>query len=157
MGFLDRFKRKLTKPVSQKKGDSDRSRLASESQRAKFAAVGGSQKNEQVASSQADAPKKTVKAGVHGLGEMGRVLIGPVISEKATEARKANQYVFEVNKGANKSQIKKAFAVYYGVVPLKVNSIRLPGKPIRFGRTQGTTRVRRKVMVTLPKGKTIEI
>ena len=156
MSIFDKFKKKLAKPVSQKKGEAERSR---------FAAVGAQSHTPAKSTAGTVGSGKAVKAaslaesrrGVHGLGEMDRIVIGPVISEKSTDVRKANQYVFEVSGGANKSQIKKAFALYYGVVPKKVNSVRLPGKPVRFGRSRGVTKVRRKMIVTLPKGKSIEI
>lgn len=157
MSIFDKFKRKLKKPTAQK-DDSERARLdPRESERARFAAVGDGESPGSKPESRSKVQSKPATTGVHGFGGIDRVIMGPVVTEKASDLRKFNKYVFEVSEGANKSQIKKAFAVYYGVAPRKVNSVRLPGKPVRFGRTQGTTKVRRKVIVTLPKGKTIEI
>lgn len=148
MSIFDKFKKKIGKPVSSKKDDSERN---------KFSSVGSSSGAAAQPVAKASTSGKPAKAGVHGLGEMNRVIAGPVLTEKSSGMRTSNQYVFEVLPGANKSQIKKAFAVYYGVVPIKINSIKLPGKSVRFGKSQGKTKSRRKMIVKLPKGKSIEL
>jgi len=126
----------------------------SESDRAKFAAVGSA-----AASPDAGTAKvaKSAKAGVHGFGDIDRVLLGTVITEKATMLRGSGQYVFEVAAGVNKAMVRRAFSLYYGVIPKHVRIVSLPGKAVRFGKTKGVTKRRKKVIVTLPKGTSIEI
>jgi len=57
------------------------------------------------------------------------ILIRPIITEKATEASEdANCYAFEVDKRANKVQIKKAIESFYGVNVEKVRTMVVPAK-----------------------------
>jgi len=101
---------------------------------------------------------KTAKKNVKVLTSNAyKVLVSPLISEKATMVNKLNQYIFAVDYNANKSEIKKAVEVVYGVKPISVNTIKLKGKVVRFGRTVGKRKKWKKAMITLPKGKSIEI
>lgn len=86
-----------------------------------------------------------------------RVLSRPLISEKASRMGTHNQYVFVVTLSATKSDVRRAVEEAYGVRPEKVNMVRVDGKSIRYGRSTGTTKAWKKAMVTLPKGKTIQI
>lgn len=86
-----------------------------------------------------------------------RVLIAPLQSEKAARLGSDNQYVFEVSSGSNKPQIKEAVFRVYGVRPVSVNIVRLPRKRVRYGRSEGVSKMRVKAIVTLPPGKTISI
>jgi large subunit ribosomal protein L23 len=89
--------------------------------------------------------------------EAYRVLIKPIVSEKATDLGMYNQYVFEVAKKANKIEIKKAIEAIYGVRPTKVNIIKVKGKRVRFGRVEGRTKAWKKAIVTLRQGERIEV
>lgn len=89
--------------------------------------------------------------------EAYRVLIKPMITEKGTHLASQNKYIFEVAPQANKIEIKKAIRAVYGVEPLKVNLVSLTGKQVRYGRTRGRTKDRKKAIITLPKGQTIEV
>lgn len=86
-----------------------------------------------------------------------RVLIRPVITEKATDLSVNNQYIFEISKQATKNEIKKAVAGRYGVKIKKVNLINVRGKQVRYGRTRGKTKSWRKAIVTLQAGDKIEL
>lgn len=86
-----------------------------------------------------------------------RILLAPLQSEKAARLSGHNQYVFEIASGANKLEVKEAVFRVYGVRPVAVNIVRLPRKRVRYGRTEGVTKMRVKAIVTLPKGKTISI
>lgn len=86
-----------------------------------------------------------------------RVLIKPVVSEKATYLTSQNSYVFEVAPDMNKIEIKKAILSVYGVEPIKVNIINVPGKFVRYGRVRGRTKNWKKAIVTLKPGETIQI
>ncbi len=99
---------------------------------------------------------------------INRILIRPVITEKATHLKDnkkrngelLNQYVFEVAPKENKIRIRKAIESLYNIKVLSVRTIRVEGKrTVRFtknGRTEGRTRNWKKAIVTVEKDKTIE-
>ena len=93
----------------------------------------------------------------HGTGAYAHVLIRPHISEKSSNLLAFNQYVFEVNPSATKSEVACAIKDLYGVRPSAVRTIRLSGKQLRFGKTAGTTKAWKKAIITLPKGKSIDV
>lgn len=105
---------------------------------------------------EAQAPK-VVKEKKLDTKDAYRILLKPVITEKGTYLNSENKYVFEVAPHANKISIKKAIWHLYGVKPLRVNIIKLPGKKIRYGRIQGRTKNIKKAIVTLKKGETIKV
>jgi len=86
-----------------------------------------------------------------------RVLIRPLISEKATFLSGENKYVFEVSCQATKPEIKQAVKDVYGVEPIGVNVISVGGKARRYGRTLGRTKNRKKAIVTLSAGQSIQV
>jgi large subunit ribosomal protein L23 len=101
---------------------------------------------------------KTTKPVVtKGSGEAYRVLLRPIISEKATLGASLNKYVFEVATSTNKVEIKKAISEIYGVVPASINILNKRGKNVRRGRHWGTTRSVKKAVVTLKKGDSIKL
>jgi len=67
------------------------------------------------------------------------VIKRPVVTEKTTGAMEANQYTFEVDLRATKTQIKQAIEQIFNVKVVKVNTSRVPGKVRRRGRTEGRT------------------
>ena len=98
----------------------------------------------------ADKEKK-----VHGSAY--RVLVKPLITEKAANVGAQNKYVFEVDTKANKIEIAKAILETYGIKPIDVNIIRTKGKKVRYGRMFGQRKNWKKAIVSLPKGQTINI
>ena len=86
-----------------------------------------------------------------------RILVKPLITEKSAIAEHGNKYSFVVTKSANKNQIKIAIEEIYGVKPSQVNVANIEGRRIRFGRTMGKRNDYKKAIITLPKGKTIDI
>lgn len=86
-----------------------------------------------------------------------KVLLRPLISEKAASAESRGIYSFIVNKQANKFQIKQAIAAHYHVQPLKVRVINLSGKWVRQGRSLGRRSDWKKAIVTLAPGQSISI
>jgi large subunit ribosomal protein L23 len=90
-------------------------------------------------------------------GEAYRVLIKPLITEKVSFLGQYNQYVFEVSPNANKIQIAKAIENVYGVRPKSVNVLPIKGKEVRYGRTVGKTKERKKAVITLRPGEKIEV
>ncbi len=79
-------------------------------------------------------------------------LVRPIITEKATEQQAQNRYIFEVDLKANKIMIKKAIKDLYRVNPLKVNIVRISGKNVRYGKSKGRTKNRKKAVVFLKPG-----
>jgi large subunit ribosomal protein L23 len=84
--------------------------------------------------------------------QLYEVLQRPVITEKATEQRERDKYVFEVNIKATKPQIKDAVEQAFKVKVFKINIVKVPGKTKRFGRRQVTSSSWRKAIVTLEPG-----
>ncbi len=86
-----------------------------------------------------------------------RVLIRPHLSEKAVMLAERGTYVFEVATDASAEEIKKAVHAIYAIRPTDVHIAHVRGRAVRFGRTMGTTNEWKKAMVTLPKGKKLDI
>lgn len=84
----------------------------------------------------------------------------PVITEKSvTLAQTQNKYTFEVDRLANKDQIKEAIEAFYGVEVISVNTIH--GHRVRkaTGRKRMKTVVAptKKAIVQLKEGQTLDI
>jgi large subunit ribosomal protein L23 len=89
------------------------------------------------------------------------VLRRPIITEKSSfQSSKLNQYVFEIDRKATKSQIKEAVEKLFDVTVLKVNVINVPAKRSRRARSRRLL-IRRsgykKAIVTLADGNTIDV
>ncbi|MCX6702859.1 MAG: 50S ribosomal protein L23 [Candidatus Wolfebacteria bacterium] len=78
------------------------------------------------------------------------------ISEKAGRIMADRQYVFIVDRRANKSEVKKAIQSLYKVKVSGVNIIEVKGKTKRLGRSVGRTPDYKKAIVTLREGEKIE-
>jgi len=84
------------------------------------------------------------------------VLLGPVISEKATMvADKNEQVVFEVARDANKLEIKGAVELLFKVQVESVQIVNQKGKAKRFGRFEGRRNHVKKAYVSLNPGQEI--
>lgn len=103
------------------------------------------------------AKKAVVKHTEQRPANAYKILLRPIISEKATIGTSQNKYVFEVSSKANKVAIKKAVLDAYGVVPQAVNILNKSGKKVRYGRNFGTTKSVKKAVVTLKKGDSIKL
>jgi large subunit ribosomal protein L23 len=66
-----------------------------------------------------------------------------------------NRYVFEVNDSASKPQIKRAVESVYGVHVVSVNTVSLPSRVRRFGRTMGRKSGVKKAMVEIKEGESL--
>lgn len=89
------------------------------------------------------------------------ILLKPVITEKMTrDGEDFNRYGFEVSRGANKVEIKKAVEEAYGVTVKSVNTMVTPGKSksryTKQGVISGKTPTVKKAMVTLVEGDIID-
>ena len=85
------------------------------------------------------------------------ILVRPIITEKNTMLNDQGKYTFEVLQDANKIEIKRAVEEIFNVKVAAVNTIKVPGKLRRFGRSAGMTRVWKKAVVTLAPGERIEL
>lgn len=88
--------------------------------------------------------------------KMYDVLVRPVVTEKSTQQMAFNQYVFEVAKSASKPEIKAAVEKIFKVTVLKVNTLILKGKTKKFRGRMGVRSDRKKAMITLKQGHTID-
>jgi len=85
------------------------------------------------------------------------VIIRPIVTENSMLQASERKFTFEVLKGANKTQVKKAVEDVFGVKVEKVNTLNVKGKLKRQGKTQGYTRSWKKAIVKLTAdSKTIE-
>jgi large subunit ribosomal protein L23 len=88
------------------------------------------------------------------------VIRRPVNTEKARHLSEANnQYTFEVDRSANKSQVKRAVETIYDVRVAAVNIINMPAKATRrWGRRRVVRRSTwKKAVVTLVAGDKIPL
>jgi len=68
------------------------------------------------------------------------------------------KYAFEVDMRSNKTEVKQAIEAIFGVKVKKVNVMRVPAKPKRYGRHSGYTSEWKKAIVSLSAdSKAIEI
>ncbi len=87
-----------------------------------------------------------------------QVIIRPVISEKSYNLiEMENQYTFQVDKRANKNQIKRAVEEAFDVRVYKVNTVNVKSKPKRQGLTRGRTSTWKKAVVRLVEGERIDL
>ena len=86
------------------------------------------------------------------------ILKRPIITEQSMEQVAEKKYTFEVDKSANKIQIKKAVEEIFKVKVEKVTTMNYIGKPKRMGVHQGKRSDWKKAVVKLTAdSKTIEI
>lgn|GEM_PF-220779 len=83
------------------------------------------------------------------------VLVRAHLTEKSSVLAERGQYTFVVASGAEKVAIARAVAARYGVHPVRVAIVRLPGKRVRYGKTAGRRSGVKKAIVTLKSGETI--
>lgn len=92
---------------------------------------------------------------------MTNVLKRPIITEKVTAQGALRKYAFEVEKTANKFEIKKAIEKMFGVNVESVNTMRCIGKTktrISSGKfISGKTSTYKKAIVTVAVGEIIDL
>jgi large subunit ribosomal protein L23 len=83
------------------------------------------------------------------------IVVRPIITEKSTLLKDVgNQYIFEVQRDANKIEIKKAVEKLFKVKVVSVNVSNMEGKKKRLGRFAGKKPDWKKAVVKLsPKDK----
>jgi large subunit ribosomal protein L23 len=85
------------------------------------------------------------------------VLKRPLVTEKSTLLGESGRYVFEVRKDATKPQIKRAVEAAFDVTVVNVNTLMVHGKTKRYGPRPTTGPSRKKAIVTLRAGESIQL
>ena len=87
-----------------------------------------------------------------------KVVKSHISTERSTRLRELNnEYVFEVDKQANKQTIKAAVQDLFKVKVETVRTIIMPGKIRRMGRYEGKTPTWKKAIVRLKKDQVITV
>lgn len=81
---------------------------------------------------------------------------GVRITEKSSLAADKGRYTFNVEKNANKNEIKKAIKTLYKVTPIKVTITQITSKTVTRRGVIGTKSSSKKAVVHLKKGDKIE-
>jgi large subunit ribosomal protein L23 len=85
------------------------------------------------------------------------VILYPVVSEKSYDLiEDLNTYTFEVDRRANKTEIRQAVQRIFEVDVLKVNTMNRKGKQKRTGWIVGKRGDTKRALVTLAPGDTID-
>ncbi len=85
-----------------------------------------------------------------------QVIRGPVITEKATVQKGANnQLTFKVDRKANRVEIRHAVEKVFNVRVVRVRTVQVKGKVKRVGRSLGKRCDWKKAIVTLAQGENI--
>jgi large subunit ribosomal protein L23 len=93
--------------------------------------------------------------------EITEVLRKGIVTEQTVKLQEKNKYTFEVALKANKIDVRRAVEQLFNVRVVKVNTMRMPGKP-RLMRRRGSAprpvapREWKKAIVTLAEGQTID-
>ena len=86
------------------------------------------------------------------------VIKRPIDTEKTRDQAADGKYTFEVDRRANKHQVKEAVEQIFDVEVLSVNTINMPAKRGRYGRRMVTRKPAwKKAIVTLAPGERIDI
>lgn len=86
------------------------------------------------------------------------IILLPLITEKAVSLKeKENAYVFQVAKGANKIEIKKAIQELFKVNVINITTQLVKGKKRRYGRFEGKRPDWKKAICKLKEGDRIEV
>jgi large subunit ribosomal protein L23 len=86
------------------------------------------------------------------------ILLRPVLSEKSVaRAEDGRRVIFEIARDANKVEVAKAVESVFQVKVAKVNTVRVKGKVKRLGRFVGRRPERKRAVVTLKAGQTLNL
>ena len=84
------------------------------------------------------------------------IIKAPVFSEKAVAGMERGAYTFWVSPKATKTEIKDAIQQAFGVRVIGISTMNVPGKRKRVGRFIGQRNDRKKAIVRLAEGQSIE-
>lgn len=86
-----------------------------------------------------------------------QVIKRPLVTERTSELIDQGVYTFEVDRKANKSQIRDAIQEIFNVKVIGVNTLRVHRKQRGRGHFAGYTQLSKKAIVRLQPGDKIEI
>jgi large subunit ribosomal protein L23 len=82
--------------------------------------------------------------------DLYEIIKRPIITEKTTVLQQNNQYVFEVDRSANKIEIRKAVELAFpGRKVSQVRTINLHSLTKRFGKKMGRVKATKKAIVSI--------
>jgi large subunit ribosomal protein L23 len=86
-----------------------------------------------------------------------QIIKRPLLTEKGTRKKEEfNEVSFEVDRRANRSEVKAAVQTLFKVKVLRVNLMQIEGKKKRIGKKVGRTSDWKKALVRLAPGEAIE-
>ena len=84
------------------------------------------------------------------------VLVGPLVTEKATLLSEHRQIAFRVRLDATKAEIRRAVERLFDVKVTGVNTLRVKGKSKIFRGRRGQRSSYKKAIVTLAEGQSVD-
>jgi large subunit ribosomal protein L23 len=88
------------------------------------------------------------------------ILKRPIVTEKMAALQESGRYTFEVDRQANKIEVRRAIEQLYGVTVVAVNTMRYAGKiksrNTKNGPVTGRRPSSKRAVVTLKAGDTID-
>ena len=91
------------------------------------------------------------------LNKSYKIILKPIVTEKATKLSEFNKVVFQVASKSNKNEVKSAVEKLFSVKVKSVNVINIKGKVKRFKGVLGKRNDIKKAVITLEEGNTIDI
>jgi len=89
--------------------------------------------------------------------DMFQIIKRPLLTEKGTRKKEEfNEVAFEVDRRANRSEVKAAVQTLFKVKVLRVNLMQIEGKKKRIGKKVGRTADWKKALIRLAPGEAIE-
>ena len=92
---------------------------------------------------------------------MSAIIIRPLLTEKNTKLQEQHQYVFEVVRSSNKIEIAREIEKRFNVKVKSIRTVVVEGKMIgtltKRGKFEGRRPERKKAIVTLMEGYTIDL
>ena len=85
------------------------------------------------------------------------IIKAPIITEQSSKLIEShNSYTFEVDRKANKVEIKKAVEAIFNVTVVRVNTVNVLPKFKRMGKYEGYKQAYKKAIVKLADGQKID-
>lgn len=97
------------------------------------------------------------KNALLGSERLYQVITSPVVTEKSTRGSEQNKVTFNVSLDATKPEIQEAVEKIFSVKVTAVNTLRVKGKTKRFRGIMGQRSTRKKAIVTLAEGSSIDL
>ena len=93
------------------------------------------------------------------IDSLGKVLVGPLVSEKATRSgERENSVVFWVNPKSSKDDIKQAIEAFFPEVKVESVTTSIMGRrQKKFGQIEGRSKRRKKAYIILAQGQSINL